>query len=192
MIATQLKSIDEIKAELEALKAKKDAKKATRQGKRDWYGLVYCDSYGWCWIADFENGEVKDICLGRTEEFIPYLRERRIDGENVTGVLMASQEFSAEKKSEKSPPAESKTQSCHLDTKNCKGYIIDQGEKLNRATFSKNTPKNDEKLSAILETLIKKDYGIPTIQRELVNQGYRIPYRTLGRWVAQARSIPFV
>jgi hypothetical protein len=51
---------------------------------------VYCDSYGYAWVADFEkSGETKPISLGRTNKFIPYLKQRGIDGEDVLEVLRA-------------------------------------------------------------------------------------------------------
>jgi len=171
------KPIDEVKAELEAVKAEKKAKAAERRKKeaekKDWYGLVYCDKYGWCWIEDLEDGEGKPVCLGRTEEFIPYLRERGIDGENVVSVLIASQEFLSERKS----------QSCHSAMENDTTSIITPRPESNRATFRK-----DPRFLSLLDGLIAKGYGLPTIQKELKAKGYDVAYRTLGRWVNKRKA----
>jgi len=65
-----------------------------RHKKDLWYGLVYCDSYGYAWTADFEtSGEVGPISLGSISKFIPYLKRRGIDGEDVLEVLMAFREL---------------------------------------------------------------------------------------------------
>ena len=92
-MTTAVKSIDEIKAELESIRAKK-APKLLRE-KRDWYGLVYCDSNGWASIADFGTG---GVWLGKTDEIIPYLKKLGINGENIDRVLLAVKDFRAEHK----------------------------------------------------------------------------------------------
>lgn len=190
-IATKPKSVDEIKAELDAVKAKKEAEQAAPEKKKDWHGFIYCDAYGWCWIADIEkSGEVKNICLGRTEEFIPYLRRRGIDGTNVINVLIASQEFLTEKKNQVSPgkgdfgtPREKKSHSGHSNTKNGKSYISIPPEKSIVATF-----KNNPQLLRLLEGLITQDIGVRTIHSQLRDKGYNIPQRTVTRWVSQMRT----
>src|SRR4030042_4885736 len=62
-----------------------------------WYGLVYCDSYGYAWIADLQ---LKDICLGKTDEVIKVLKDRKANSEDVAQVLQAIKEFRAENKSQ--------------------------------------------------------------------------------------------
>lgn len=199
MIATQLKSVDEVKAELEAIRAKREAERSTLPGKRDWYGLVYCDSNGY---ASIIGRNMEGMWLGRADEIIPYLKKRGISGENVDSTLLAVEDFRAGEKEEIlhkdfGRPTESKTQSCHLAIKNQQPYISIPPGKSNRATFEDGAQnlasqhpsfKNDPKLLALLESLTKRDIGIPTIHRELNEHGYAVPYRTVGRWVAQMRT----
>ena len=52
------------------------------------------------------------------------------------------------------------------------------------ATFRK-----DPQFLASLDTLISKGYGVQTIQKKLKAKGYDVPYRTLGRWIANIISI---
>ena len=144
----------------------------TRYKKDFWYGLVYCDSNGHAWIADLD-GEVKPVYLGKADEFIPYLKSKRIDGENVDMVLQATKEFWSEKKS----------QSYHLTTKNGTGHISIPPAKSYRITF-----KNDPLFLASLDELISQGYGIPTIQKELKAKGYDVAYATLGRRVKERRD----
>ena len=84
-----VKHIDEIKAELEAIKSKKRVTRIKRD-KRDWHGLVYCDSNAW---ASIIGDNLEGIWLGRTDESIPYLKSRHIDGENVDIVLQTVRQF---------------------------------------------------------------------------------------------------
>jgi len=180
-----VKPIGEIKAELEAIRAKKEAERTTTGGKRDWYGLVYCAPNGYASIIG-RNSE--GIWLGKTDEIIPYLKSKEIDGTNIDSVLITVEEFWSVLK----------TQSCHSDTKNPQTHIFTPPRKSNRATFSENSPKNgskvpvflkkDKKLLDLLTSLAGRDIGIPTIHRELNEHGYAMPYRTVGRWVAQLRS----
>jgi hypothetical protein len=94
MMTTKIKPLDEIKAELEEVRAKKAAQNsATEQTRRDWYGLIYLGKDGYCSISTFENGEEKPVCLGRSIEFIPYLRDQGIDGNDVAAVLAAHKKF---------------------------------------------------------------------------------------------------
>ena len=137
-------------------------------GKGFWFGLVYCDSYGHAWIDNFEP-----VYLGKTDEVIPYLRSKRIDGENVDIVLQAVKEFRTEKKS----------QSCHLATGNDATSMITPESNPNRATF-----KDNPRFLRLLDELISKGYGTPTIQKELREKGYDVPYRTLGRWVNKRKG----
>lgn len=95
--ATRPKTVDEIKAELEALRARKQAEVQAKD-RRGWYGLVYLHTDGYCSITDFENGEPKLICLGRSIEFIPYLRAQGIDGNNIAEVLAALKKYQLEQK----------------------------------------------------------------------------------------------
>ena len=142
---------------------------APRYKKDFWYGLVYCDSNGW---ASIVGDKLEGIWLGKTNEIIPYLKSRRIDGENVDMVLQATKEFRSEKES----------QSCHLATKVCKDPMIIPPAKPHRATFQDNP-----RFLRLLEHLISKGYGIPTIQKELKAKGYDVAYRTLGRWIAKRK-----
>jgi hypothetical protein len=139
-------------------------------GKDKYYGLVYCDSYGWAWITDLQ---LETICLGKTEEVTKVLKDRRVDTEDVAQVLQAVKEFQTEKKS----------QSYHLATKNGAGTVNGHGAKLHRITFKKNP-----QFLRLLDGLIKKGLGVPTIQRELRAKGYDVPYATLGRWVRKRRG----
>lgn len=186
---------EEIEAEVKALRDKKKAKQESREKqKKGWYGLVYCEGE-YASIIDFIDGSAEAIYLGKTDEIIPYLKSREISGENINSVLLAAEDFRAEQKNQEKitktknlTPRVSKTQSCHSATKKTQRYISVPPPKLNRATFLKNSLKNDAKLLKILESLVQRDIGIPTIHRELNEQGYAIPYRTVGRWVAQMRS----
>jgi len=144
------------------------AKEKPKWAKDSWFGLVYCDSYGHAWIDEFEP-----VYLGKTDEIIPYLKSRGIDGENVAIVLIAVKEFRTEKKS----------QSCHLATKDDATPVKTNGANPNRATF-----KDNPRFLASLDSLIVKGYGTPTIQKELREKGYDVPYRTLGRWVNKRKS----
>lgn len=188
----------------------KVVKEKPRYKKDFWYGLVYCDSYGYAWIADFEtSGEVRPISLGRTNKFIPYLRQRGIDGEDVFEVLRAfrevrlvrrSQTYQVSKfhcmdgyvplpgdealsKANKKSPREKKTQSYHLATKTGTGHISIPPAKSHRITF-----KKDPQFLASLDELISKGHGIPTTQKELKAKGYDVAYATLGRWVKERRD----
>lgn len=188
-MATQPRHVDEIKAELNEVRAKKESEGSSRE-KKDWHGLVYCDSNGYCSIS---GKDLEGVWLGRTDEIIPYLKSRGISGDNVDSVLLAVEEFRAEKKEgilhkDFGGPTVSKTQSCHLATKKLQRHISIPPPQANRATFLRNSLKNDTKLLKLLESLVNRDIGIPTIHRELNEQGYAIPYRTVGRWVGQMRS----
>ena len=93
-VATRPRSVEEIKADLEAIKAKKEVKPKIRE-KPGYYGLVFCDDYGWCWLAD---DSLQTKCLGKTEEVVPYLKKRKISGEDVDGVFKAIKTTPREKK----------------------------------------------------------------------------------------------
>ena len=77
-----------------------------------WYGIVYCDSYGECWITHFKNGKTKTICLGKKDEVLEVLK--RADTENVGEVLKAIKAFRQEKEN----------CICHSDTKNERGGML--------------------------------------------------------------------
>jgi hypothetical protein len=169
-----VKHVDEIKAELDTLRAKKEAEKKEKEGrkeKKDWYGLIYCDSNGY---ASIIGDDPEGIWLGKTNEIIPYLKKEQIDGENIDMVLEAVRRF----RSEQENP------SCHLATENDTTSVITPESNPNRATF-----KKDPQFLGFLEQLIAKGYGLPTIQRELKVKGFDVPYRTLGRWVKKHRDI---
>ncbi len=153
--------------------APKTEERQPRPKKDTWYGLVHCDSYGHCWIADFIDGEAKSIYLGKTDEFIPYLKSKRIDGENVLRVLQANRELRSEKESH----------SCHLATENERGYITDHPHKPVVATF-----RDDPRFLTLLEGLISQGKGIRVIHSELKSKGYEVPERTLGRWIKRHRD----
>jgi len=146
----------------------KAEREISKWGKDFWFGLVYCDSYGHAWIDNF-----KSVYLGKTEEVIPYLKKRGIDGGNVGMVLQAAKEFQSEKES----------QSYHLAMKDDVIPISIPSAKPNRITF-----KDDPPFLASLDELIAKGYGIPTIQKELKAKGYDVAYATLGRWVKKHRD----
>ena len=164
------------KARQELAQAPKDSppKPKTReksQYKKDsWYGNVYCDSNGYASVTG--NG-LEGIWLGKTGELIPYLKSRGIDGENYNMVIEAAEEFRTEKKS----------QSCHSATKDDATPVKTGGASPNRATF-----KDNPRFLASLDSLIVKGYGTPTIQKELREKGYDVPYRTLGRWVNKRKG----
>ncbi len=138
--------------------------------KDKYYGLIYCDSYGWAWIADLK---LENIPLGKTEEVIKILKDRQVDTEDVAQVLQAVQEFQAEKKN----------QSYHLDTRNGAVDNIGHAAKPHRITF-----KTNPQFLGLLDDLIKKGLGTPTIKRELKAEGYEVPYATLGRWIRKRRT----
>ena len=143
---------------------------APRYKKDFWYGLVYCDSNGW---ASIVGEKLEGGWLGKTDEFIPYLKSRRIDGENVDMVLLAAKEFRAEKD----------FYSCHLATESCTTPISIPSAKPIVATFRK-----DPHFLRLLERLISQGLGIRAIRSELKSKGYEIPTRTLGRWVKKHRD----
>jgi len=61
--------------------------------KAYWYGEIYCDSDGYASILD---GDLEGVWLGKTDEFIPYLRSKGIDGGNMGLVFQAAKEFHSE------------------------------------------------------------------------------------------------
>lgn len=199
-----VKNIDEIKAELETVKAKKEANKQGRD-KRGWYGCVHCDPSGW---ASIIGDDCRGIWLGKTSEIIPYLKSRHIDGENVDIVLQAVRQLHSEEdpkpyerprffgmagyvplspyqpiKANDGRPRESESQSYHLATNNNTPSMVRRKRKTNRINL-----KKDPLFLASLDELISKGYGIPTIQKELKARGYKVPYATLGRWVKERRD----
>lgn len=181
---TATKSLEEIKAELEEVRAKKEAAKAP-PGKKDWYGLVYCDSNGY---ASIIGKNCQGIWLGRTDEIIPYLRKRHITGERVDTVLGAVEDFRAEKQAEIlqgdfEGPRVSKSHSGHSATKKQQPYITDQGNNSVVATF-----RHDPQFLSLLKSLVVRDIGVRVIHSELLAKGYDIPQRTVTRWVAKIRS----
>lgn len=192
-----VKNQDDIKAQANALRSKRQADQEKKaKEKKDWYGLVYCDANGY---ASIIGPEGSGIWLGKSSEIIPYLKSRGIDGENVNSVFQAAEELQAEQKEDQKnqeipakaknkKPRLSKTQSCHSATKKPQRYISIPPQKTHRATFLEKSLKNNTKLLKLLESLVKRDIGIPTIHRELNEQGYAVPYRTVGRWVAHMRS----
>lgn len=147
---------------------KVDSRPAQPTGK--WHGLIYCSPEGLAWIADTR---LQNICLGKAEEISLILRKRKVDTENVLQVLQAIKEFRAEKK----------TQSYHLHSGNNGSGITTGLQKSYRINFKKNP-----QFINLLDGLIKKGYGIPTIQRELKTKGYNVPYATLGRWIAKRKA----
>ena len=200
-----VKHIDEIKAELETIKSKKETNKPKRD-KRDWYGLVYCDSNGWTSII---GHNLKGTWLGKTDEIIPYLKSRRIDGENVDMVLQAVRQIHSmeEPKPYERPrffgmdgymplrpyqpvkakvgrPRMAESQSYHLATNNNTPSMFRRRRKSHRIIL-----KEDSLFMASLDELISKGYGIPTIQKELKARSYDVAYATLGRWVKKRRDI---
>jgi len=194
-----------IEEQLKAARTKRQAEQdAKERHKKGWYGLVYCEGE-YASVADFGG---KGICLGRTDEIIPYLKSKGINGENINSVIHAAEDFRAEQKegqknqekpvkAKNEKPRKPKTQSCHLALKNAQPYISIPPPKPHRATFEDNPEnlasqrpffKKDPELLKLLESLCARDIGIPTIHRELNKKGYAVPYRTVGRWVAQVRS----
>ena len=203
-MSVTVKHIDEIKAELETIRTKKEANKPERD-KRDWYGCVYCDSNGWASVIG-DNG--KGIWLGKTSEIIPYLKSRGINGENVDMVLQAVRQLHSKEdpkpyerprffgmdgyvplppyqslKANDDRPTESESQSYHLATNNNTPSMVRRKRKTHRIIL-----KKDPLFLAYLDELISKGYGIPTIQKELRRRGYDVPYATLGRWVRKRRD----
>ncbi len=167
-----VKSHGEIEAEVKALRAKRDAEQAKKEEERKgWYGLVYIDSNGY---ASIVGNDSQGIWLGRADEIIPYLKKRGIDGKNIDNVLIAVKEFRSEQEN----------QSCHLARENDTISVSIPPEKPNRATFRK-----DPLFLSLLDGLIAKGYGLPTIQKELKAKGFDVPYRTLGRWIKKHRDM---
>ena len=68
-------------------------KEESRYKKAFWYGEVYCDSNGYASILD---SDLTGIWLGKTDELIPYLKSKGIDGGNYSMVLIAAKEFQSE------------------------------------------------------------------------------------------------
>ena len=161
------KAREELSKQPKPIKPKAEGEKP-RHKKDFWYGLVYCDSYGHAWIDNF-----KSVYLGKTDELIPYLKSKRIDGENVDMVLQAAKEFQSEFESH----------SCHLATRNRITPIRVPSEKPIVATFKKNP-----QFLRLLERLISQGKGIRVIHSELKGKGYRVPTRTLGRWIKRYRD----
>lgn len=149
-------------------KAEKERK---NWGKDFWYGSVYCDSYNHAWIS---GQQLETVYLGRADEFIPYLKGKGVDGENVDLVLIAAKEFQSEKKS----------YSCHLATENSEVKVNTSDAKPIVATF-----KKDPRFLRLLERLISQGKGIRVIHSELKSQGYEVPMRTLGRWVSKRKKL---
>ena len=162
------KTFDEIQEELRVVRAKK--KEGKPREKRDWYGLVYCDDNGW---ASIIGDNCEGVWLGETDEIIPYLKSKGIDGGKVDTVLIAVEEFWSVRKS----------QSCHLATETDTPSVFTLNEHSNRATLL-----DDDTFRKLLEKSIKEGYGVPTIQSNLKKAGYGVPYRTLGRWVKKMRN----
>jgi len=87
---TQIKTTAEVKAELDALRAKKNSQKKSRRGQsRDHFGLIHLDPDGYCRVFHFQEGEEQAICLGRSIEVIPYIRDQGIDPNDLDGVMTA-------------------------------------------------------------------------------------------------------
>jgi hypothetical protein len=159
-----------VEEQLKAIRAKKQAEQEARdKQKKGWHGLVYCEGE-YASIGDFDG---RGIWLGKTNEIIPYLKKRGIDGENIDTVLLAVDDFRSEQKNH----------SCHSTTKTntINGSI--PTEKSIVATF-----KGNPHFLRLLESLVAQDKGIRTIHSELKKAGYVIPMRTLGRWIAQIRQ----
>jgi hypothetical protein len=200
-----VKRIDEIKAELETIRAKKEANKPERD-KRDWYGWVYYDPNGW---ASIIGDNLEGIWLGRTDKIIPYLKSRHIDGKNVDMVLQAVRQLHSKEepkpyrrprffgmdgyvplppyqpgKANVGRPRKSKSQSYHLATNNNTPSRVRQKRRSHRIIL-----KKDPLFLASLDELISKGHGIPTTQKELKAKGYDVAYATLGRWVKERRDI---
>jgi hypothetical protein len=60
---------------------------------------------------------------------------------------------------------------------------IGQAAKPHRITF-----KNNPQFLRLLDSLIRKGRGVPTIQSELRANGYDVPYATLGRWIRKHKK----
>lgn len=137
-----------------------------------WKGSIYCTPEGWAWITDLR---LELVCLGRADEVLAILKNRKVDPEDVAEVLQAVEEYRGQKK----------TQSYHSATKNSAGGMNGHGAKLHRITFKENP-----QFLRLLDGLIQKGYGLPTMQRALRAKGYDVPYATLGRW-AKKRKLAF-
>ena len=186
------------------IRAKADVE-APRYRKDSWYGLVYCDSNGW---ASIVGDKLEGVWLGKTSEFIPYLRRNGIDGENAAEVLRAYGQFHSLSstprqqrsrfhgtdgylplppyqpiKAEVGRPRKSESHSCHLATENQRGHISIHPPESIVAILRK-----DPHFSASLDALIAEGLGIRMIHSELGGKGYRVPMRTLGRWIKQRRD----
>jgi len=182
-VATRRKRIRVTRKDIEAAREglASQPKPARRQAEREgpkyrkdsWYGLVCCDAYGHSWINDLVDGEAKSVYLGKTEEFIPYLKDRDIDGENVLRVLNALQQFRSEMDSH----------SCHLATKTDDTLVSTRGQNPIVANL-----KDNPQFLRLLERLVAQDKGIRVIHSELADSGYSVPLRTVGRWVKEIKD----
>lgn len=148
--------------------AKMDSTPTQPTDKGRWLGVVFCDSYGWAWM--YIDGDNK--CLGKTEEVITAIKKYKAIPEEPSEVKNAVMRFRAEFKS----------QSYHLRSENDASGMIGHGAKSHRITF-----KKDPRFLRLLDSLIEKGYGVPTIQRELSAKGYDVLYATLGRWIQKRK-----
>jgi hypothetical protein len=174
---TRVTKIDIAKARQEILTKPKQDKQTIEKldtepkwGKDKYYGLVYCDSYGYAWIADLQ---LETICLGETKEVIKVIKYRQVDAEDVAQVLQAVKEFQTENRS----------QSYHLAMRNGAVDNIGQAARSHRISF-----KTNPQFLRVFDHLIKKGVGVPTIQKELRARGYDVPYATLGRWIQKRKA----
>ena len=77
-------TLEEVKAEYQSRKHKPEKERQ----KKDWFGLVYCRE--WASVSD-ENS--RPIWLGKTDDLIPYYKERGFDGENVDVAIQLAKEY---------------------------------------------------------------------------------------------------
>ena len=167
-----IKTIDEIKAELEKVKAEK--KPQPERQKRDWFGLVFCND-GWASVSDVNSNP---IWLGKTDELIPFYKKRGFDGENIDLAIHLAKEFKEIPEGENPEPTKPKNHIGHLATKNGKGYISIPSTK-----SILDTRKKDANFLRLLDNLIRQDLGVYRINSELKKRGYAINQRTLTRWI---------
>ncbi len=66
----------------------------SEKGKAKWVGVVYCDAYGWAWLADLK-AKNSTLCLGKTQDVLEAIKD--IDPDEPTQIKNAVLDFRAGK-----------------------------------------------------------------------------------------------
>lgn len=142
-------------------------------GRDFWRGGIYCDSYGVAWGIDETLNTVR---LGKTADVLEATRD--IDRDNPGAVIKAVKDYQSVKDQACQSAMETKqVYMCHLD-ESIQVHGNGSAANHNRAIL-----ETDPQFLRLFDTLINHGYGVLTIQNKLKQNGYDIPYRTIGRWV---------